>query len=694
MNNVILQPGTVLQGRYLIERLISQGGMGAVYQAIDQRLGSIVALKQILVGDAGMRKAFEREARLLASLRHPALPVVSDHFTEEAGQFLVMQFIPGDDLGSMLDRKSNTFTTVSALPQVLLWADQLLDALHYLHSHDPPIIHRDIKPQNLKLTPRGEIVLLDFGLAKGSANPSLSTTARSVRAYTTQYAPLEQIQGTGTEPRSDLYSLAATLYHVLTGEAPPNALTRASAVLAGKPDPLIPIHKLNPHVPPAIAAIIHQAMAHGIAKRFASAALMRTALHVVYPITSTGSASPISSVGQPTIVVSAGTVSVAQIQETPATAAISSATEVPTAPVLIVSQQGQGHHRTISEAISSAQPGSRILVRPGRYRESLVIDKLLEIIGDGPLSEIILESSDTPCVLMKTDYATVRGLSIHGCVGMPQATNPTVHIPLGRLSLENCAITSDGRLCVVIHSAAANPVIWRCQIHSKGIGILFYNRSRGTVEECDIFNNTQAGIAIRLGGNPTIRRCTIHHNTQDGIYVDEKGLGTVEECEISANTRAGIEIKRGSTPFIRGCKIYDQTKGYGIYVCDRGEGYIEECDISQNARAGVAIVQASNPLVRRCKIHHERQRGIFFGEHGQGMLEQCSIFENARVGIEICQGSSPVLRHCNINNHSMLAVWVHQRGSGHFERCDLTRNARGAWYIEEGCKVSRRGNKE
>jgi serine/threonine protein kinase len=115
------------------------------------------------------------------------------------------------------------------------WADQLLEALEYLHWHEPPIVHRDIKPQNLKRTPEGDVVLLDFGLAKGAAG-DMEQTNKSLHGYTRAYASLEQIQGTGTDPRSDLYSLAATLYHLLTGESPPDAVTRAAALVNGQPD--------------------------------------------------------------------------------------------------------------------------------------------------------------------------------------------------------------------------------------------------------------------------------------------------------------------------------------------------------------------------------------------------------------------------------------------------------------------------
>src|SRR3989440_11197179 len=161
----MLAPETLLQSRYRIVRQLGEGGMGAVYEAIDERLDATGALKETFFADERLRKQFEREARLLARMHHPALPRVSDHFGEGEGQFLVMQFITGADLARMLAVKQDPFPP----DQVLIWADQLLDALDYLHTQDPQIIHRDIKPQNLKLTSRGQMILLDFGLAKGQA---------------------------------------------------------------------------------------------------------------------------------------------------------------------------------------------------------------------------------------------------------------------------------------------------------------------------------------------------------------------------------------------------------------------------------------------------------------------------------------------------------------------------------------------
>ena len=260
----MLAPNTLLQNRYLILSKIGQGGMGTVYQALDQRLRSSVAIKQMLPSAEeeterlSAQRAFEREAQLLAGLRHPALPRVIDHFIDERGQFLVMEYIPGDDLGLMLRLRREPFP----LDDVLHWADQLFHVLDYLHRRQPLILHRDIKPQNLKLAGEGEIVLLDFGLAKGSsAVQSRVSSTGSIFGYTPQYAPLEQIQGTGTDPRSDLYALAATLYHLMTNVAPADALTRATAVLSGKPDPLFPAREFNAQVPATVSDVLAQAMA-------------------------------------------------------------------------------------------------------------------------------------------------------------------------------------------------------------------------------------------------------------------------------------------------------------------------------------------------------------------------------------------------------------------------------------------------
>lgn len=274
-----LAPKTTLQNRYQITELIGKGGMGEVYLAIDQRLGHSIALKRTTVGDDLMlTEAFEREARTLAQLRHSTLPKVSDHFIENDEQFLVMEYISGEDLSQRLKSTDKPFP----LNWVMFWADQLLEVLTYLHTYDPPIIHRDIKPQNLKLTDSNQIVLLDFGLSKNTLGHNQVTTSGSVVGYTPHYASMEQIRGTGTNARSDIFSLSATLYHLLSNTVPSDALTRADALLSGMPDPLIPLTKFNPEITQKISDEILKGMEISQDKRFESAREMQKALRKAF----------------------------------------------------------------------------------------------------------------------------------------------------------------------------------------------------------------------------------------------------------------------------------------------------------------------------------------------------------------------------------------------------------------------------
>lgn len=270
----LLTAGVTLQDRYRIVRELGAGGMGAVYEAIDERLGASIAIKQTFSIDERLRRHFEQEARLLARLHHAALPRVSDYFTEEGRAFLVMQFISGDDLAQVIADRAEAFPP----QQVIAWADQLLDALIYLHTRDRQIIHRDIKPHNLKITESGQIALLDFGLARTHGDHSTTQSAHSLFGYTRKYSPLEQMQDEGTSPQSDIYALGATLYHLLTGEKPADALVRAAALANGKADPLEPATKANHLVDEELSAILLKAMALNACDRFESAAEFREAL--------------------------------------------------------------------------------------------------------------------------------------------------------------------------------------------------------------------------------------------------------------------------------------------------------------------------------------------------------------------------------------------------------------------------------
>src|SRR3990172_7250800 len=244
-----LKPGDILRLRYRIENVLGQGGMGAVYRAYDINLAVAVAVKENLFITEEYARQFRREATILASLRHPNLPRVTDHFVVEGqGQYLVMDFVEGEDLRERLER-TGPVPEREALP----WFLEICDALAYLHSRTQPIVHRDIKPGNIKTSPDGRAILVDFGLAKVSEVGGITTTG--AKAMTPGFSPPEQY-GTGrTDSRTDVYSLAATLYAAFTEAIPEDALERN----LGR-EHLTPLRERNPRVSAAVARVVERAL--------------------------------------------------------------------------------------------------------------------------------------------------------------------------------------------------------------------------------------------------------------------------------------------------------------------------------------------------------------------------------------------------------------------------------------------------
>ena len=275
-----LNSGDVLINRYRIVHLVGQGGFGAVYRAWDTALGVPVAVKENLDTSLEAQRQFEHEARLLAPLRHANLPRVSDHFfIAGQGQYLVMDFVEGKSLEALLAERGGPLGEAEALG----WITQVCDALEYLHTRTPPIIHRDIKPQNIIVAADGRAMLVDFGISK-AYDPTLKTT-RGARAVTPGFSPPEQY-GTGTtDARSDVYALGATLYTLLTGQPPPESV----ALIAGG-ETVIPIRRLNPGVNPATEAAVAAAMALASSQRLGGAGELREALagRAVAPLSQVG----------------------------------------------------------------------------------------------------------------------------------------------------------------------------------------------------------------------------------------------------------------------------------------------------------------------------------------------------------------------------------------------------------------------
>jgi len=315
-------------------------------------------------------------------------------------------------------------------------------------------------------------------------------------------------------------------------------------------------------------------------------------------------------------------------------------------PTHVVDAYLRGDFGTVTEAIKAAKPGDRILVRPGLYEESLVIDKPLEIIGDGPVEDIEIRARNANVLTFRASIGRVANLTLRQSDGKPDLG---VTIAQGRLDLEGCDISSRSGVCVYIHSGA-DPRLRRNKIHDgKGSGVSVYDSGLGTLEDNEITGNGRAGVGIKTGGNPVLRRNQIRDNGQNGVFVYEGGLGTLEDNEITGNGYSGVEIKAGGNPVLRRNQV-DTNKQCGVYVHDSGLGKLEDNEITDNGSAGVAINDGGNPTV-----------------HGN-----------------------------RINRNAYEAIWVYARGNGVIEDNDLTGNAQGAWDIDEDCQpnVTRARNKE
>lgn len=314
-------------------------------------------------------------------------------------------------------------------------------------------------------------------------------------------------------------------------------------------------------------------------------------------------------------------------------------------PTSIVDPWHRGDFATISDAIKAVAPGTRILVRPGLYQEALVVDKPLEIVGDGEPSEVVIQAAGPNVIRFQTTMGRIVNLSLRQLGGDKYC----VDIAQGRLELEDCDITSQGVSCIGIHG----------------------------------------------GGDPRLRRNRIHDSKRgSGVVLYENAKGTLEDNEIFGNALSAVEIKGGADPMVRRNRLRDG-KGAGVHVHESGQGTLEDNDISGNPLAGVQIKSGGNPTLRRNRIH-DSGSGVLVFEGGQGIFEDNDIFGNRLQGVEIKKSGNPIFRNNRINKNVRYGVLVYENSGGTFENNDLPDNGKGAWYIADDSKanVTRVNNKE
>jgi F-box protein 11 len=267
-------------------------------------------------------------------------------------------------------------------------------------------------------------------------------------------------------------------------------------------------------------------------------------------------------------------------------------------PTHVVDAWQRGDFTTVGAAITAAKPGDRILVRPGLYEEGLVVDKPLEILGDGPAEDIEIRARDADALLFKASIGRVVNLTLRQVGGTGKWYG--VNIPQGRLDLEGCDISSQSLSGVAIQNGA-DPRLRRNHIHdNKEAGVFVTSNGLGTLEDNDITGNGYSAVVIKTGGNPTLRRNHIHDNKQAGVFVHGSGLGILEDNDITGNGYAGVYIKTDGNATVRGNRI-NRNGSHAVRIYEGGRGVIEDNDMTGNTQGAWNIEEDCQANVTRAR---------------------------------------------------------------------------------------------
>jgi hypothetical protein len=563
-----LKPGTEFGGCTILE-LIGSGGMGVVYLARDPKLERDVALKVIRPEHArtdDFQHRFRREAKLAAKLYHPNIVQIHRLDEWEGEPFVVLQWIQGHDLGSLLAQE----TRLEPARAVAL-AGQIASALDA--AHDIGLVHRDVKPANVLISQEQtheHAFVADFGIAIDLRDDD--DQHDQVPGSMPYIAP-ERLSRKAGDRRSDIYSLGCVLFEMLTGDVPFPKTTPIEMGVAHLNDPVPTASGRSANCPEALDTVLTQALAKHPGERFPTAgALARAAQAAIEPAPDTGSfpivAGPAAAPDRTEHIVQPG-----------------------------------GELTTIEEAVARARPGERIVVRPGFYRESLRIATTdLEIVGDGPRADIVVSTTGrTPVLTLAATGVSIANLTVKHRPGLIPRTGHAVVIESGTSLIRDCEIDTEGRCCVL----ARGPATARLRNNRIRGGVRAVDIRGGLMilQENEIFGSGYNmpvlhgdGVCVGPHAEARILRNRVHDIEGEGIVFS--GRGVVRHNDVSKASHAGLQVSRVSTHISVKSNRIHHCAGDGVVVESSGNGTYQDNDIFANAGAGMRVRQHAAPIVR------------------------------------------------------------------------------------------------
>lgn len=659
-------------GKFEIHGVLGQGAMGQVYLGKDPLLGREVAIKTILAAQAGGEEArarFLREAQAAGTLNHPGIVTIHEFGEDQGLLYLAMERVKGEDLSQMI--RSGSLTR----PQVLEVIAQVCEALE--HAHKAGIIHRDIKPANVmvgRASGRFQVKLMDFGIARLEGS---NLTSDGTWMGTIGYMAPEYLETGKADARSDLFAVGVMLFESLTGgrkpfpgETPTMILSR---MMRQEPDALTPQDLEG--LPLEVGQIVARLMSKDPSKRPVSAGALAGELQ---DLLNRGTASFIrpaaNTATEPTTALKKPQPGAPTVVGGPPGSPPGSG---PNKLEVVVGKVGQGQVLSLKVAVRHAAPGAVIRILPGMYRENVVLDKPITLIGEGPREAIAIEGVKGPGLVVRSEGVRLENLSLVVGSGAAMPDQAALEVAGGQATVAGCHVESHRGPGIIATGKGTRLLVSDSLVQkSDGAGVSARDGAQVTVEASLFAECKGGGVEVHGGSQVHLKTCKLQKCGPAGLLVLENGQAQANETDFSEMESSAVHVLKGGTVQLRQCRLRDG-HGMGISVLGGGTANLEGCAISGNAEPGVRILKGATVVLRGCRLHDGKSLGVLCGEEGQGLLEQCELYGNALSGARVERGGSLALVRCVVRDGQDTGLMVLEAGQATLEECVVHRNARG-----------------